>query len=98
MNYINQKNKMKILFFINGIFLGGKERRLLELMKEMKLRKQFEFELVVMHNEINYPEIFDLKIKIHYLIRKTKKDVAVFRKFYNICKTINPILFIAGTT
>ena len=81
---------MKILFFINGIFLGGKERRLLELMKEMKLRKQFEFELVVMHNEINYPEIFDLQIKIHYLIRKIKKDVAVFRKFYNICKTYKP--------
>ena len=80
MNYLNQKNKMKILFFINGIFLGGKERRLLELMKEMKLRKQFEFELVVMHNEINYPEIFDLKINIHCLIRKTKKDVTVFRE------------------
>ena len=89
---------MKILFFINGIFLGGKERRLLELMKEMKLRKQFEFELVVMHNEINYPEIFDLKIKIHYLIKKQKKMQLFLRNFITFVKPINPILFIAGTT
>jgi glycosyltransferase involved in cell wall biosynthesis len=81
---------MKILFFINGIYLGGKERRLVELMKEIKLRQQFEFELVVMNPEINYREIFDLKIKIHYLIRKTKKDFSVFRKFYKICKEYKP--------
>src|SRR5665647_954940 len=81
---------MKILFFINGIYLGGKERRLVELMKEIKLRKQFEFELVVMNPEINYREIFDLKIKIHYLIRKTKKDLSVFLKFYKICKDYKP--------
>jgi glycosyltransferase involved in cell wall biosynthesis len=81
---------MKILFFINGIYLGGKERRLVELMKEIKLRQQFEFELVVMNPEINYREIFDLKIKIHYLIRKTKKDLSVFLKFYKICKDYKP--------
>ena len=81
---------MKILFFINGIYLGGKERRLVELMKEIKLRYQFEFELVVMNPEINYREIFDLKIKIHYLIRKTKKDLSVFLKFYKICKDYKP--------
>src|ERR1035437_1338638 len=81
---------MKILFSINGIYLGGKERRLVELMKDIKLRQQFEFELVVMNPEINYREIFDLKIKIHYLIRKTKKDITVFRKFHKICKAYKP--------
>lgn len=81
---------MKILFFINGIYLGGKERRLVELMKEIKLREQFSFELIVMNPEINYQEIFDLKIKIHYLIRKTKKDLSVFRKFYKVSKEFKP--------
>jgi len=77
---------MKILFFINGIFLGGKERRLLELMKEIKARRQFEFELVVMHPEINYQEILELGIKIHYLIRKNKKDISIFKRLYEVCK------------
>jgi glycosyltransferase involved in cell wall biosynthesis len=77
---------MKILFFINGIFLGGKERRLLELMKEIKKREQFQFELVVMHPEINYKEILNLGIKIHYLIRKRKNDISVFQRLYKLCK------------
>ena len=80
---------MKILFFINGIFLGGKERRLIELMKEIKIRQQFDFELVVMHPEINYKQIFDLDIKIYYLIRKGKNDLSIFYKLYKICKQSN---------
>lgn len=81
---------MKILFFINGIYLGGKERRLVELMKQLKLNPQFEFELVVMDSEINYKDILDLNIKIHYLIRKSKKDLSVFPALYSICKSFKP--------
>jgi glycosyltransferase involved in cell wall biosynthesis len=81
---------MKILFFINGIHPGGKERRLIELMKEMKKCKEFEFELVVMNEEISYPEIFDLQIKIHFLIRQSKKDIRIFQKFFSICKRFKP--------
>jgi len=81
---------MKILFFINGIYLGGKERRMIELMKELKKMPQFSFELVVMNDEINYTEIHDLNIKIHFLIRKTKKDFSIFSNFYKICKEYKP--------
>lgn len=81
---------MKILFFIDGLASGGKERRLAELMKILTLDPHFNFELVVMKSEIHYREILDLNIKIHYLIRRTKKDVAVFSKFYKICKDYKP--------
>ncbi|MGH2565491.1 MAG: glycosyltransferase, partial [Ginsengibacter sp.] len=81
---------MKILFFINGIHPGGKERRMLELMKELKLRKEFEFELALMNTEVSYPAIFDMGIKLHYLIRKTKKDLSVFNKFYKLCSDFKP--------
>lgn len=81
---------MKVLFFMNGLHPGGKERRMLELMKELKLRQKIEFELVLMNTEINYPEVFNLNIKIYYLLRKTKNDLSVFRKFYKICKTFKP--------
>lgn len=83
---------MKIIFFIDSLRGGGKERRLTELMKSLKLNPAIEFELVVMNEEIHYTKVFDLNIKIHYLIRKTKKDLSVFRKFYDTCKSFRPDL------
>jgi glycosyltransferase involved in cell wall biosynthesis len=81
---------MKILYFIDSLIAGGKERRLTELMKAISLRPNISFELVVMKKEIHYKEVLGLNIKIHYLIRKTKKDVSPFQKFYKICKTYKP--------
>lgn len=81
---------MKILLFIDSLSAGGKERRLTELMKGLKLNSEVHFELVVMNKEIHYEQVFDLNIKIHYLIRKTKKDLLVFRRFYHICKNYMP--------
>ncbi|HEY5407369.1 MAG TPA: glycosyltransferase [Ginsengibacter sp.] len=80
---------MKVLFFIDSLGPGGKERRLAELMKILNCR-QVEFELVVMNKEIHYKEILNLDIKIHYLIRNRKKDAFFFRRFYTICKEIKP--------
>ena len=71
---------MKILFFTCGLGPGGKERRLMELMKELKNHPEIEFELVLMSDDIHYKEVLDLDIKIHYLIRNTKKDLSVFYK------------------
>ena len=81
---------IKILFFIDCLTSGGKERRLVELMKVLNLNKDFEFELVLMSKEVHYREIFDLNIRIHYLIRTTKKDFSIFNQFYKICKVFKP--------
>lgn len=81
---------MKILFFIDAFSAGGKERRLVELMKELKLRPDIEFELVVMSKNIQYTEVFNLNITIHYLVRKTKKDISIFHKIYKLCKSYKP--------
>lgn len=81
---------MKILFFIDSLVAGGKERRLIELMKGIKLQPNIEFQLVVMSHEIHYQEVFDFDITIHYLIRTTKKGLSVFNKFYKICKEYKP--------
>ena len=69
---------------------GGKERRLTELMKALDIKQGIQFEIAVMDNNIHYKEILDLGIKIHYLIRKTAKDISVFNKFYQICKEFKP--------
>lgn len=81
---------MRVLFIIDCLPSGGKERRLTELMKMLKLRQELKFELVVMNNDIHYKEIFDLDINIHYLIRKAKKDISVFYKLYKLCKDYKP--------
>jgi len=81
---------MRILFFIDCFVSGGKERRLTELMKALKNRPEIKFELAVMDKEIHYKEILDLGINVHYLIRKTKKDLSVFKELYKLCKNIKP--------
>jgi glycosyltransferase involved in cell wall biosynthesis len=81
---------VKILFFIDGMIAGGKERRLTQLMKALRAKPGIAFELVVMNADIHYKEIFDWNIKVHYLIRKAKKDTAIFRKFYKICRAFKP--------
>jgi glycosyltransferase involved in cell wall biosynthesis len=81
---------MKILFFINTLAAGGKERRLIELIKGLKTKQDFHFELVVMSNDIYYKEVFDLNIKIHYLIRTSKKDFSIFKKIYKLCNDYRP--------
>lgn len=81
---------MKILFFINELACGGKERRLTELLRALKQNPDCDFELAIMSNNLYYQEVLDLKIPIHYLIRKTKKDLSVYNMFYRLCKSYNP--------
>lgn len=81
---------MKILFFIDSLRAGGKERRFTELLKSLSSFPDIEFEIVLMNRNIHYQEILDLNVPLHYLIRKTKKDLTVFRKFYNVCKEYKP--------
>ncbi len=81
---------MKILFFIDGLNGGGKERRLIELMKALIINTETKCELALMDSSVHYKEVFDLNINIHYLIRKTKKDFRVVQKLYRLCKEIKP--------
>ena len=71
---------MKILFFIESLLAGGKERRLVELLKGIKtIFPEYEIELVLTKKQVHFTEIFDLNIKIYYTERKfTKKDPSVF--------------------
>lgn len=81
---------MRILFFINTLSSGGKERRLTELMKELSLKHNIYFDLAVMSDEIHYSEVCDLGVKIHFLIRKTRFDTRIIFKLYKLCKNTKP--------
>ena len=81
---------MRILFFIDRMAAGGKERRLTELMKMLRKFSTVDFQLAVMDPDIHYKEVLELGISVHFLIRKTKKDLSIFKKFYTLCKTYKP--------
>lgn len=81
---------MRILYFIDRMTAGGKERRLTELMKMLRKTPGIDFQLAVMDREIHYKEVLELGIPIHFLIRRTKKDLSIFKQFYSICKKYKP--------
>ncbi len=68
---------------------GGKERRLTELLKNLVFH-DITYELVVMSDDIHYKEVFNLGIKIHQLVRKTKKDIFIIRKIFRLCRDFKP--------
>lgn len=81
---------IKILFFIDSLAAGGKERRLTELLKGLSNIEYINFELAVLSDEIHYEEVNHLGILIHKIIRKNKKDINVFKKVYRLIKNCKP--------
>ncbi|MBK8505588.1 MAG: glycosyltransferase [Saprospiraceae bacterium] len=83
---------MKILMVIDSMYRGGRERRMLELLRAFTLRPQIQVNLVILSEVVTYPEVFHLGYPIHILKRKTKKDPRIFTKIYKICQIFRPNL------
>ena len=81
---------MKILMIIDSLGRGGKERRMLELLKALKVRNDIQVELVIFSSNIAYPEVHDMGMPVHILERKPKKDPRIFFRFYKLCKQFGP--------
>ena len=82
---------MRILFFTENLRAGGKERRIIELLKHLKSSGDVQIELVLTKNLIHYEEIYGLNIPIHFIERKfLKKDPRLFFKFFKIAKAFKP--------
>ena len=72
---------------------GGKERRLVELIKSLRINhKNIIIELVLLRNAIHYKEISELNLDIKHLIEKkdVKKSLSIFIKLYKLVKKIKP--------
>ena len=82
---------MKILTVIDSFHTGGKERRLIELLKGLT-KSDIHCELIVLSKVVTYPELYELNIKIHFVERKFKKDPTIFGKLHKIIKQAQPDL------
>jgi hypothetical protein len=82
---------MRILFFIESLRCGGKERRLLELIQYLKENTGFEMILVLTENKIQYPHVNELGVPIKVIKRKyLKRDPMLFFRFYKLCNEVKP--------
>jgi len=86
-----KNNRIKILMFTDNLICGGKERRLLSLIKGLKVMPEYSVELAIVDNDIFY-DINDLKVNLHVLDRSVRWDPWVFIKFIKLCKLIEPDL------
>lgn len=82
---------MRILFFTDTLGFGGKERRLLELIKYLKQNTDHELALVITQNEIYYEYVHEIGIPITIIDRRfTKYDPFILFKFYKYCRSFEP--------
>ena len=81
---------MKILYIIDSLASGGKERQLVELLKGLAQRKDIRYQLVVLSVNIDSSYVKGLNINMHCLQRRRKRDPGIYLKLYKICKEFQP--------
>ncbi len=81
---------MKILMVINGIKKGGRERRMLELVKDLSIARGFEVYLVSLSDVVEYDYVHELPIKFDIIKKKSDKDISLIFKLRKIMKSFNP--------
>jgi glycosyltransferase involved in cell wall biosynthesis len=81
---------MKILFLIDVLTAGGKERQLSELIKGLSRRKDVTIHLAILSHDIHYLYVRDLNVPVHHVERNIRKDPRIFAKLYKICMDCKP--------
>ena len=81
---------MRILYIIDTLNRGGKERRLVELLKRISLNNTIKIKLVLLSQEIEYREVYQLPIEIQTLAKKEGLDFSIFGKIWDITRQYNP--------
>jgi glycosyltransferase involved in cell wall biosynthesis len=81
----------RILFFLESLRSGGKERRFTELLYYLKKNTDYEIQVVLLENIIHYKDIFNLNVPVIIIKRVLiKKDPLIFAKFFNFIKIFKP--------
>lgn len=82
---------MKILFIIDSLDKGGKERRMLELIKGLTRESgRFQILLVCLTNRVEYDYVYNLPIEFLVLERKYKKDPSIIFKLKKLIGRFDP--------
>lgn len=79
---------MRVLFLIEELGGGGKERRLVELLKGLSKDEGFNIHLILTKNNNDYPIVNQLPINIHYL--NGYSDINLVRQYNILFKNLKP--------
>ncbi len=83
---------MKILLLIDSLVSGGRERRLIELIKGLMVYDEVQLNLVVFSEKIHYQEVFKLGIPVTVIKRVPKRNPLTFYRLFKLCKRWDPDL------
>jgi len=90
---------MKILMVIDALNRGGKERRMLELIKGLiNERDHFDIYLVSLTDIVEFEHVYDLPIKFEVIKRKYKKDFTIIFKLKKIIRDFKPDIIHSWST
>ena len=84
---------------IDSLDKGGKERRMLELIKGLlKSGEEFNIYLVLLTDKVEYQYVYDLPIKFEILKRRFKKDPSIIFKLGRIISSFKPDIIHSWST
>ncbi len=81
---------MKVIFFINDLSKGGKERQFVEIVKYMHLNNKTKCCVVLLNNIIDFDDLSSLNISINVLGSRDDSKLKKLISFNKIIKEFNP--------
>lgn len=81
----------RVLFFIESMSIGGKERRLYELTRHLSSDKNFSLYMLTLHSENDFPDFFKLPIQHQSVTRRKSRNwLLIFYRSFKIFSEFNP--------
>ena len=88
----------RILYIIDSLRAGGKERRCLSLIQKIAENNNYIIEFVILNSDIHYREVFDIEINCHIIDRKKYSKSGVVIKIFQIFNNFKPNILHAWDT
>lgn len=83
-------DKKKVVIVTDMLWGGGRERRIVRLITGLSLLKKYELHLVLLDDGVDYPEIFDVDVRVHVIKRRNARDLSVYWKLFVYLNRIKP--------
>jgi glycosyltransferase involved in cell wall biosynthesis len=81
---------MKVMFCIDDLTGGGRERRLVQLIKRLHETTSIDMLLVLFSNAVQYDDIFNTNCRIEIIDKKSKNYLGVYLSLLRIVREFGP--------
>lgn len=84
-----RNSKTRVLIIVDGLRSGGKERRLVELLRNSK-NAGIHYHLIIYNSDIYYTEIFDLGLEISVIEKDVLSSISILIRSINKTVSFKP--------